>query len=74
MPQRLTAGALAGMTATSLTHPLDTLRLRLAMPTSGYTGMTNALVTIVKNVSEGERIPFRGTASFASRPAAMSHR
>ena len=29
---RLAAGALAGMTATAATHPLDTVRLRLAMP------------------------------------------
>ena len=35
---RLTSGACAGMTATALTHPLDTLRLRLALPNHGYTG------------------------------------
>ena len=29
---RLLAGALAGMTASTATHPLDTVRLRLAMP------------------------------------------
>ena len=29
---RLIAGALAGMTATAVTHPLDTVRLRLALP------------------------------------------
>lgn len=44
--RRLVSGALAGMTATALTHPLDTVRLRLALPESRYTGMTNALVTI----------------------------
>ena len=40
--QRLTAGACAWMTATAITHPLDTLRLRLALPESGagfYPGM-----------------------------------
>jgi len=30
----LTCGALAGMTGTALTHPLDTVRLRLALPNS----------------------------------------
>uniref|UniRef100_A0A7S0MXV0 ADP,ATP carrier protein n=1 Tax=Pyramimonas obovata TaxID=1411642 RepID=A0A7S0MXV0_9CHLO len=45
---RLTSGACAGMTATALTHPLDTVRLRLALPRSGYSGMTNAFVTIVR--------------------------
>lgn len=38
VPMRLTAGACAGMTATALTHPLDTLRLRLALPNHGYAG------------------------------------
>ena len=35
LPGRLTCGALAGMTGTALTHPLDTVRLRLALPNSG---------------------------------------
>ena len=38
VPLRLCAGALAGMTATALTHPLDVMRLRLALPNSPYTG------------------------------------
>ena len=33
---RLAAGACAGMTATALTHPIDTVRLRLALPSHPY--------------------------------------
>jgi hypothetical protein len=32
------AGACARMTATALTHPLDTVRLRLALPGHPYKG------------------------------------
>jgi hypothetical protein len=32
VPRRLASGAMAGMTATALTHPLDVVRLRLALP------------------------------------------
>ncbi len=38
--RRLAAGAGAGMTATALTHPLDVVRLRLALPNSPYKGET----------------------------------
>jgi hypothetical protein len=38
LAQRLASGAAAGMTATALTHPLDTVRLRLALPTHPYRG------------------------------------
>jgi hypothetical protein len=38
VPKRLMAGACAGMTATALTHPLDTVRLRLALPGHAYKG------------------------------------
>jgi solute carrier family 25 phosphate transporter 23/24/25/41 len=36
--RRLAAGACAGMSATALTHPLDTVRLRLALPGNQYKG------------------------------------
>ena len=39
IPLRLAAGACAGMTATALTHPLDTVRLRLALPNHAYKGV-----------------------------------
>mmetsp|Transcript_14467 Transcript_14467/g.17541 ORF Transcript_14467/g.17541 Transcript_14467/m.17541 type:complete len:359 (-) Transcript_14467:494-1570(-) len=45
---RLVSGALAGMTATAVTHPLDTIRLRLALPNSGYSGMTDAFMKVVR--------------------------
>ena len=48
VPRRLAAGAAAGMTATALTHPLDTVRLRLALPNSGYTGMANAFASMAR--------------------------
>lgn len=38
LPKRLLSGACAGMTATALTHPLDTMRLRMALPSHGYKG------------------------------------
>mmetsp|Transcript_21346 Transcript_21346/g.69102 ORF Transcript_21346/g.69102 Transcript_21346/m.69102 type:complete len:330 (+) Transcript_21346:1499-2488(+) len=56
--QRLTAGALAGMTGTALTHPLDTVRLRLALPNSGYTGMFNAFSTMYR--TEGIAALYKG--------------
>ena len=56
--RRLVAGACAGMTATALTHPLDTVRLRLALPNSGYTGMGNAFTTMVR--AEGAVSLYKG--------------
>ena len=53
LKERLTAGALAGMTGTAITHPLDTIRLRLALPNHGYTGMTNAFVTVARHEGVG---------------------
>ena len=48
------AGAGAGVTAVALTYPLDTIRASLAFQVAGdtrYTGISNAAVTILKNVS-----------------------
>ena len=56
--RRLVAGACAGMTATALTHPLDTVRLRLALPNSGYNGMGHAVVTMVR--TEGVMSLYKG--------------
>eukprot|EP00210_Caulerpa_lentillifera_P004134 g3940.t1 len=58
VPRRLMSGALAGMTATTLTHPLDTVRLRLALPTHPYSGMTNAFMTISR--TEGPIALYKG--------------
>ena len=58
MAGRLTCGALAGMTGTALTHPLDTVRLRLALPNSGYTGMRHAFATMYR--VEGVGSLFKG--------------
>jgi solute carrier family 25 (mitochondrial phosphate transporter), member 23/24/25/41 len=58
VPRRLISGACAGMTATALTHPLDTVRLRLALPNSGYSGMGNAFVTMVR--TEGAVSLYKG--------------
>jgi len=44
--QRLTAGALAGMTATTLTHPLDVIRLRLAV-SKELRGASDAFKSII---------------------------
>lgn len=38
LARRLLSGACAGMTATALTHPLDTVRLRMALPSHPYKG------------------------------------
>ena len=55
---RLACGAMAGMTATALTHPLDTLRLRLALPNSGYVGVSDAVYKIASQ--EGILALYRG--------------
>jgi solute carrier family 25 phosphate transporter 23/24/25/41 len=53
VPQRLLAGALAGMTGTALTHPLDTVRLRLALPNHGYNGMVHCFSTVYRHEGVG---------------------
>jgi len=58
VPERLVAGACAGMTATALTHPLDTVRLRLALPNSGYSSMSNCVKRMV--AEEGVMSMYKG--------------
>jgi solute carrier family 25 phosphate transporter 23/24/25/41 len=58
LSRRLLAGACAGMTATAITHPLDTVRLRLALPNSGYNGMSHAMMTMVR--TEGTISLYKG--------------
>ncbi|KAJ3645827.1 hypothetical protein Zmor_023455 [Zophobas morio] len=56
------AGAGAGLTAVTLTYPLDTIRARLAFQISGehvYTGIAHAAVTIFKEEG-GTRALYRG--------------
>jgi solute carrier family 25 phosphate transporter 23/24/25/41 len=60
VPRRLAAGAGAGMTATTLTHPLDVVRLRLALPNSPYKGIWDAARTIVQ--TEGMLALYKGLA------------
>lgn len=58
VPRRLLSGACAGMTATALTHPLDTMRLRLALPNHPYKGAGQGLVMVVR--TEGIMALYKG--------------
>uniref|UniRef100_A0A061SE49 Solute carrier family 25 (Mitochondrial phosphate transporter), member 23/24/25/41 n=1 Tax=Tetraselmis sp. GSL018 TaxID=582737 RepID=A0A061SE49_9CHLO len=58
--RRLLSGACAGMTATALTHPLDTVRLRLALPNHEYRGTVDAIRTMVR--AEGLGSLYKGLA------------
>ncbi|PSC70667.1 mitochondrial substrate carrier [Micractinium conductrix] len=58
VPKRLLSGACAGMTATALTHPLDTMRLRMAMPHHGYKGMADGFITVAR--TEGLLALYKG--------------
>jgi solute carrier family 25 (mitochondrial phosphate transporter), member 23/24/25/41 len=57
LPARLLAGAAAGMGATAATHPLDTLRLRMAVDPASPT-LTAAARTLL--ASGGPRALYRG--------------
>ncbi|KAG2438672.1 hypothetical protein HXX76_005219 [Chlamydomonas incerta] len=58
VPRRLLAGACAGMTATALTHPLDTVRLRLALPNHPYKGAIDAATIMIR--TEGMISMYKG--------------
>ncbi|KIZ05503.1 Thylakoid ADP,ATP carrier protein, chloroplastic [Monoraphidium neglectum] len=60
VPRRLASGAAAGMAATALTHPLDVVRLRLALPGHAYRGAVDAARRMVR--AEGPLSLYRGLA------------
>lgn len=58
--KRLMAGACAGMTASALTHPLDTARLRLALPNHPYKGGRKEVKRGVERSGAVPNHPYKG--------------
>ena len=60
VPRRLLAGAMAGATATSVTHPLDTIRLRLSVQPE-LRGLSDSVRSVWKE--GGARAFYKGYAA-----------
>lgn len=63
----LVFGAMSGLVAQTVCYPLDTVRRRMAVAGSGYTGNLNAVATIFRK--EGFRGFYRGMLANAMKVA-----